>query len=182
MRTKVFLLLAMTVVGCLTVPVHGQERERDARRERERREAREKETRANERLDGESDRKGLDSGKLGRDSEKITKENDRLKDTKASNGVDEVQRTRESAKDITRDGSVPNRQTEVKRAEFERQLTDSGYNKSVSKDGKVTIYDRGQERYVLRDEAKSTDRPTADYYRDYQNDKSISMKIRLGEK
>jgi len=80
--------------------------------------------------------------------------------------------------DITRVGSrYPNRATDVTKASFERNLVDSGWTKSVSQDGKVTILQKDGAKYVLRDGAKSTGGPTADFYK--AGSQGIDVKIRL---
>ncbi|GAC42812.1 hypothetical protein [Paenibacillus popilliae] len=76
------------------------------------------------------------------------------------------------------DSRYNNRGTNVTKNEFERNLSTSGWNKSTSKDGKVNIYDRNGAKYAIRDNAKSTSGPTADYYK--ANSKKIDTKIRLG--
>jgi hypothetical protein len=54
--------------------------------------------------------------------------------------------------DTTTGNSIPNRTTDITRSEFEQNLRDSGFNETVSKDGKVSIFDNGAgQRYTLRD-------------------------------
>jgi RHS repeat-associated protein len=72
-----------------------------------------------------------------------------------------------------------NRGTDVTRQEFEKNLVEEGWTKSVSKDGKVVIYEKEGARYVIREDAKSTGGPTADYYKPGSN--KIDTKIRLGQ-
>jgi hypothetical protein len=68
--------------------------------------------------------------------------------------------------DVTRTGSrYANRATDVSKAGFEKNLIDSGWARSVSKDGKTIILQKDGAKYVLRDGAKSTGGPTADYYK-----------------
>jgi len=82
--------------------------------------------------------------------------------------------------DITSSGSrYTNKSTNVTKSEFGENLLNNGWTKSISKDGKTTIFQKDGAKYVLRDGAKSTGGPTADYYR--PGSKSISIKIRLGE-
>lgn len=81
--------------------------------------------------------------------------------------------------DITKGGSVANRATDVTRSQFERNLTDAGWARSVSKDGKVTIFEKDGSRYMVRDNAKSTGGPTADFYK-AGSDKA-DLKIRLDQ-
>ncbi|WP_347258184.1 RHS repeat-associated core domain-containing protein [Methylocaldum sp.] len=80
--------------------------------------------------------------------------------------------------DVTRAGSrYANRATDVTKSEFEKNLIDSGFTRSVSKDGKAIILEKDGAKYILRDGAKSTGSPTADYYK--PGSSSIDLKIRL---
>ena len=80
--------------------------------------------------------------------------------------------------DVTRAGSrYANRATDVTKANFEKNLIDSGWARSVSQDGKTIILQRDGAKYVLRDGAKSTGGPTADFYK--ADSKGIDVKIRL---
>ena len=82
--------------------------------------------------------------------------------------------------DRTKPGSrFPNRGTDVTRAELEKNLSESGWSKSVSKDGKVTNFEKDGARYSVREGAKSTGGPTADYYK--KGSQSPDLKIRLDE-
>jgi RHS repeat-associated protein len=81
--------------------------------------------------------------------------------------------------DVTRASSrVANRATDVSKAAFEKNLVDSGWLRSVSKDGKAIILEKDGARYILRDGAKSTGGATADFYK--AGSQSIDVKIRLG--
>lgn len=42
----------------------------------------------------------------------------------------------------------------MKRSEFEKNLSDAGWNKTSSKDGKVQIYEKDGSRYSIRENAK----------------------------
>lgn len=80
---------------------------------------------------------------------------------------------------ITSPGSrYHNRETNVNRSEFEKNLSDAGWNKTSSKDGKVQIYEKDGSRYSIRENAKSTNGPTADFYK--AGSPKIDTKIRLG--
>jgi hypothetical protein len=79
--------------------------------------------------------------------------------------------------DITVPGSVANRSTGVSREAFERNLMQDGWERSISKDGNVAILTKDDARYVLRDNAKSTGGPTADFYK--SGSKEPDLKIRL---
>jgi RHS repeat-associated protein len=93
-------------------------------------------------------------------------------------GVGEVKAEASLYSEITNVGSrVANRGTDVTKAEFEKNLTESGFVKTVSKDGKATILEKDGSRYVLRDQAKSTGGPTADFYK--SGSQSTDLKIRL---
>jgi RHS repeat-associated protein len=80
--------------------------------------------------------------------------------------------------DVTRAGSrFANRATDVTKSQFEKNLIDSGFTRSLSKDGKAVILEKNGARYILRDGAKSTGGPTADFYK--PGSSSIDLKIRL---
>jgi hypothetical protein len=78
----------------------------------------------------------------------------------------------------TKGRSVENRHTNVARQEFEQNLRENGWRESKSADGKVTIFEKDGAKYVLRDNAKSTGGPSADFYK--SGSKSVDVKIRLG--
>jgi len=78
----------------------------------------------------------------------------------------------------TKGRSVENRSTNVGKNEFKRNLRESGWKESVSKDGQSTIFEKDGARYVVRENARSTGGPTADFYK--ANSSSIDVKIRLG--
>jgi hypothetical protein len=80
--------------------------------------------------------------------------------------------------DITRKGSVRNVQTSVTRPSFEQNLIDAGYKPTVAPTGpNVVTYELNGARYVVRDAAKSTGGPTADFYP--AGSKDFTLKIRL---
>lgn len=72
-----------------------------------------------------------------------------------------------------------NRVTDVTRDQFEKNLLDSGFSQTLSKDGKAIILGKDGARYSLRDRAKSTGGPTADFYK--PDSKTPDLKIRLRE-
>jgi peptidoglycan hydrolase-like protein with peptidoglycan-binding domain len=72
---------------------------------------------------------------------------------------------------------VTNIETGLKKNEFERNLINDGWKRSIAGGGKVTIFEKDGARYVLRDNAKSTGGPTADFYP--PGSKKFTMKIRL---
>ena len=60
-----------------------------------------------------------------------------------------------------------------------KNLIDSGFVRSISRDGKVVVLEKDGARYIIRDAAKSTGGSTADFYR--AGSGSIDVKIRLGQ-
>jgi hypothetical protein len=78
--------------------------------------------------------------------------------------------------DVTRAGSVENRATNVSRADFGKNLEAQGFTRSVSKDGKVTIYQKDGVKYTIRDTSQSRG-PTAEVFKDGK----LIKKIRLEE-
>ena len=80
--------------------------------------------------------------------------------------------------DVTKSGSrYANRATDVTKADFEKNLLKDGWKKTTSKDGKTTILTKDGAKYVLRDGARSTGGPTADFYP--SGSKGFTLKIRL---
>lgn len=80
--------------------------------------------------------------------------------------------------DVTKSGSrYANRSIDVTKSDFEKVLLKDGWQKSASKDGKTIILTKDGAKYVLRDAAKSTGGPTADFYPD--GSKKFILKIRL---
>ena len=84
--------------------------------------------------------------------------------------------------DITAKGSrYANRATNVSKADFEANLIAQGATRSVSADGRAIILQQADgSRYVLRDYAKSTGGPTAEFFKAGSN--KIDLKIRLDVK
>lgn len=70
---------------------------------------------------------------------------------------------------------ITNLETNVTYKDFGRNLESNGFIKSVSKDGKVTIYTNGNQKYSLR-AAEGKKAATAEYY----NGNEKKHKIRLG--
>jgi hypothetical protein len=88
-------------------------------------------------------------------------------------------RTSSKYEDITSKRSrYTNKSTDVTKVEFEKNLLENGWTKSISKDGKTIILEKDGAKYVLRDFSKSTGGPTADFYK--AGSKSFYIKIRLG--
>jgi hypothetical protein len=65
----------------------------------------------------------------------------------------------------------------VSKAEFEGNLLKSGWARTSSKDGKVTIFEKNGARYTTRTSANSTKAPTAEYFKPGSN--TIQLKIRM---
>ncbi len=93
-------------------------------------------------------------------------------------GDDVTNRTVSEIEDITKLGSkLPNIKTDVPKSEFEKNLLDNGFTKSLSKNGKVNIFTKADTKYTTRDFSKSTDGPTAESFKNNQP----TSKIRLGD-
>jgi hypothetical protein len=81
--------------------------------------------------------------------------------------------------DVTKSGAtMPNYETDLTRREFETTLSNLGWAKEPSPDGKAIIYMKDGAKYSVRDDAKSTGGPTADFSHPL-GDGSIVMKLRL---
>jgi hypothetical protein len=79
----------------------------------------------------------------------------------------------------TNEGSrVVNKVADLSRANFEKNLTNSGWTRSVSKDGRVVNYEKDGARYSVRDNAKSTGGPTADYYKAGSDKPDIKIRLK----
>ncbi|MGZ5446315.1 MAG: RHS repeat-associated core domain-containing protein, partial [Thermoanaerobaculia bacterium] len=79
--------------------------------------------------------------------------------------------------DVTKGGSVVNRSTDVTRADFGKNLEAQGFTKSVSKDGKATVYQKDATTYSIYDKAKSTGGPSVLVRKDGE----LIEKIRLAQ-
>ncbi len=75
--------------------------------------------------------------------------------------------------------SVPNKQTDVTKKEFEKNLTQEGYSKTTHGGGKVDVYNKSNKQYTVRDNAKSTGGPTADFKNTGGTGTKPDLKIRL---
>jgi RHS repeat-associated protein len=91
---------------------------------------------------------------------------------KSSSGETQMMGT--TYQEITKGGSVRNVQTDVTKAEFIKNLQESGY--TMTKNGPVTVLDNGSMRYVVYDVAKSTGGPSAAFSRIGEGQ---SLKIRM---
>ncbi|HZZ91124.1 MAG TPA: RHS repeat-associated core domain-containing protein [Usitatibacter sp.] len=80
--------------------------------------------------------------------------------------------------DSTEGRSVPNRTTNISRDDFEKNLTEAGWEKSVSKDGQAAVFQKDGAKYSLRDFSNEGSK-TAEYTK-FGNRKP-DLKIRLGE-
>jgi len=74
---------------------------------------------------------------------------------------------------------MPNYKVDLSRSEFESLLTEQGWTKEPTEDWKAMIYRKDGAKYVVRDDAKSTKGPTADFYHPSGTGKKIDMKLRL---
>lgn len=63
--------------------------------------------------------------------------------------------------------------TNINKTEFGQNLEKTGYDVSPSKDGKVTNYTKGDKKYTVRDNDKSTGGITAEYSQDGEYKKKI---------
>ncbi|MGA9488122.1 MAG: hypothetical protein WBV25_13780 [Methylocella sp.] len=82
--------------------------------------------------------------------------------------------------DVTKNAAtMPNYKTDLSRSEFESQLSQLGWAKEPSKDGKAMIYTKDGAKYSVRDNAKSTEGPAADFFHPSRNGEDIDMKLRL---
>lgn len=79
--------------------------------------------------------------------------------------------------DVTKGGSVANRSTDVNRVDFGKNLEAQGFTKSVSKDGKATVYQKDGTTYSIYDKAKSTGGPSVLVRKDGE----LIEKIRLAQ-
>ncbi|MFT8318072.1 MAG: RHS repeat-associated core domain-containing protein, partial [Sporolactobacillus sp.] len=81
-------------------------------------------------------------------------------------------------KDVTdKDSRYANRETNVTKKEFEKNLKNNGWKKTKSKDGNADIFTKKGAKYSVRDHAKSHDGPTADFTP--RGSKRVKLKIRL---
>jgi len=73
-------------------------------------------------------------------------------------------------------GVANNRLTDRTRKEVEKNLLESGFTKKDFGNGKA-MFEKDGEKYFLRDDAKTHDGPTADYYP--RGSAESTLKIRL---
>jgi hypothetical protein len=101
------------------------------------------------------------------------KKNDNEEKTKAKDD-----RTVTKYQDVTDPRSrCPNIGTDISKAEFEKNLLEENWTRSLAKGGEAIIYKKDGAKYVIREEALSTGKATADYYKPGSPD--ISTKIRF---
>ncbi|WP_413066561.1 RHS repeat domain-containing protein [Siminovitchia sp. 179-K 8D1 HS] len=86
-----------------------------------------------------------------------------------------VMRSASLYKDITKRGSIKNRETNISMREFEKNLRRNGYKKSVHGKGVITMEKNGN-KYSLRNHSKSG-RPTAEFIP--KGRKKATLKIRF---
>ena len=75
----------------------------------------------------------------------------------------------------------PNIETNVSSNDFQANLKKGGFKSGTSKDGKTQIYTKDGKSYSVREKAKSTGGPTADFKKSVNN-KGTDLKIRLDTK
>jgi hypothetical protein len=75
--------------------------------------------------------------------------------------------------------AIDTTKTDLTRSEFESELSQLGWTKEPSDDGKAMNYFEAGAKYSVRDNAKSTWEPTADFYHPRGDGESIDMKLRL---
>lgn len=97
---------------------------------------------------------------------------------KVDNALDKTKAAAKTASkydDATKGRSVANVATDMNTVDFAKNLEAAGFQKSLSKDGSVAIYQKGDSRYVIREKSTSG-QPTADFYQGTE----LRIKIRLG--
>jgi len=73
---------------------------------------------------------------------------------------------------------MPNYETDLSRSEFESILSELGWTKELSPDGKVLNFTKEGARYSVRDFSGSTEGPTAEFFHP-RGDGGTDMKLRL---
>jgi hypothetical protein len=98
--------------------------------------------------------------------------------SKAKEGIKDLTKNRKFSKleDITTPGSITNKKTDVTKTEFENNLLGSGFDKSVSKDGRVTQFKKGEKKFTTRDSSNSTGGPTAEAFSGGKKTQKIRLK------
>jgi hypothetical protein len=83
-----------------------------------------------------------------------------------------------------RGAGMANYDTYLTRSEFESELSQLGWTKKSSLDGKVVIYTKDGAKYIVRDFSDSTDGPTAEFFHPFRNRNrtKADMKLRLRTK
>jgi RHS repeat-associated protein len=100
-----------------------------------------------------------------------------LRASRAAGGAEALTGQASEYLDVTTGNSVRNIQTNVTRAEFESELSNSGWTRTLSSDGKVVNYARDGARYSVRATSDSTGGPTAEYF--VEGAKKAILKIRM---
>lgn len=88
--------------------------------------------------------------------------------------------------DTTEPGArMENYEVDLSRADFESELSQLGWTTEASKDGLAMNYLKDGAKYSVRDDAKSTEEPTADFFHPLGNkarkERGPDMKLRLRE-
>jgi len=96
------------------------------------------------------------------------------------NGQEVPNESKDSTLYLSKTGkrAVDNRITDISQAEFEKNLQESGYNKTQSPDGKRTTYTKGNKSYTVRKDSKEGS-PTADFRNNPNGTGKTDLKIRF---
>lgn len=78
--------------------------------------------------------------------------------------------------DVTRPGSVKNIETDVTPQQFKDNLDAAGYTKSVSQDGTVTNYSKGDMKYSVYEKSSSTGGPSVQVFKNGETIEKIRLK------
>ena len=77
--------------------------------------------------------------------------------------------------DITKGKSILNIATDVNPIQFEKNLIEAGFSKTLSSDKAVTIFTKGNFKYTIRSSAKSIKAPTVEVFKDGVKIKKIRL-------
>ncbi|MGB6175573.1 MAG: hypothetical protein WBF43_04370, partial [Methylocella sp.] len=78
-----------------------------------------------------------------------------------------------------RGAGMVNYDTYLSRSEFESELSQLGWTKEPSSDGKVMNYTKDGARYSVREFSRSTEGPTAEFFHPFSSRSDADMKLRL---
>ncbi|MGB7045889.1 MAG: hypothetical protein WBD65_13580 [Methylocella sp.] len=74
---------------------------------------------------------------------------------------------------------MANYDVDLSQSEFESELSQLGWTKEPSSDGKVMNYTKDGARYSVREFSRSTERPTAEFFHPFSSRSDADMKLRL---